>query len=130
MSGEEAEKVINQYGAVIASCPKSDIVQSVFDLPYSPGRIRYAHFVYVQELIEQELFTKEIGENLKSTYAMIDSRFVENADEINKAFRKYSTDKNAQKVIDDNGGLASFMPSYKKMNEFHNFIADCYGKWK
>lgn len=130
MNGEQAEKIINQYGAVIASCPKGNIVQSVFDLPFSPGKIRYAHFVYVQALIEQELFTDEIGENLKSTYAMLDSRFVENPDEINKAFKKYASDKTAQKVINENGGLESFMPSYKKMNEFHNFIADCYGNWK
>lgn len=129
MTGEVAENILNQYGGVIASCPKGDIVQSVFDLPYSPGRIRYAHFVYIEALIEQELFTEDIGENLKNTYAMLDSRFVENADEINHAFKSYAKDKKSRQIIEENGGLASFMPSLQKINELHNFIADCFGNW-
>jgi hypothetical protein len=131
MTGEEAEKIINVYGGLIANMPKGDRVQDVFSLPYSPARIRYAYYVYTEELINRGLFDDDIKQNLESTYALIDSRFIE-ADDINrlnKALRLYPKDEKAKAYVDKHGGFTVGLPSTEKMVEYHNFVADCYGSW-
>lgn len=130
MTPAEAEKVINQYGAAIASIEENAIVQDVFSLPYSPAKIRYAYFVYVEALIQQGILTDKIAGDLSQTYAMIDSRFVEEAAEINKAWPQYASSEAAREIINKHGGLTALMPSTKKMIEFHNYIADCQGNWR
>ena len=129
MTGEAAEKIINEYGGVIASIKDGDHVQDVFSLPYSPAKIRYAYFVYTEELINEGLFNEDIYNNLTTTYAMIDTRFVEDPDEINKAWLKYGKDEKATEFLRDKGGLSAFMPSLEKMVEYQNFVADCHGNW-
>jgi uncharacterized UPF0160 family protein len=129
MNPGEAEKIINDYGRTIASIKKGDHVQDVFALPYSPGKIRYAFFVYTEALIEQGLFTDEIKNNLSTTYAMLNTRFVENPDEINEAMKSYGKDEKAREIINKYGGLTAFMPSIEKMTEYHNFVADYHGNW-
>ncbi len=129
MNPQEAEKIINQYGALIANAPKGKIALNVFSLPYSPGKIRYAFFVYVEALINEGLFDDTIKGNLELTYAMLDTKFRENDDEINEAWPKYKSDQSARDVINKCGGLSSLVSCPEKMNEFHNFVADCYGNW-
>ena len=129
MKPEDAEKIINAYGGVIASINNGDYVQDVFALPYSPGRIRYAYFVYTEALIKDGLFTNEIDNTLCTTYAMIDTRFVENPDELNKALKIYAENEDARELVNKYGGLAATLPSLEKMTEYNNFVADCFGNW-
>lgn len=130
MNKHVAEKIINEYGGMIADTPKGDIVRDVFSLPYSPGRIRYAFFVYTEALIKEDLFNDDIKKNLEGTYAMIDTRFVEDYQKVNKAFRLYAKNEKAREYLNSRGGLTAFMPSLEKMTEYNNFVAECYGNWQ
>ncbi|PIR85881.1 hypothetical protein COU14_02015 [Candidatus Kaiserbacteria bacterium CG10_big_fil_rev_8_21_14_0_10_44_10] len=130
MNKYQAEKIINDYGGMIADTPEGDLVRDVFSLPYSPGRIRYAFFVYTEALIKEGLFNDEIENNLSMTYASLETRFVENPDKVNKAKRLYTKSEKAREYLDSRGGLTAFMPSVEKMTEYHNFVADCYGNWQ
>lgn len=129
MKPETAERIINEYGATIANIPEGDKVQDVMQLPYSVGRIRYAYYVYTEALIENGSFNDEVKNNLQMTYALLDCRFVEEPDEINEAFKKYTKSKEARDFLDSKGGIASFVASIESMNEYHNFVADCFGNW-
>jgi hypothetical protein len=129
MNKIEAEKIINEYGGYIASIKEGDKVQDIFSLPYSPGRIRYAFFVYTEALIKEDLFNDETFNNLQLTYAMLDSRFVEDSQKLNKALRVYAKNEKAREYVNSRGGLTATIPSVEKMNEYNNFVADCYGNW-
>lgn len=130
MSPEEAEKIINKYGGVIADIKEGDIVQDVSKLPFSPGKIRYAIFVYTERLIKYDMFTDEIKNNLEQVYAMLDFRFLEeDIDKINSAWRHYKTSEKARDYLNQKGGLPAFVANLSKMTEYHNFVADCYGNW-
>lgn len=129
MNKHQAEKIINEYGGVIAGTPKGDIVCNVFSLPYSPGRIRYAYFIYTEAPIKEGSFNDDIKNNLETTYAMLGTRFVEDHQKVNKAFKLYAKNKKAREYLDYRGGLTAFMPSLGKMTEYNNFVVDCYGHW-
>lgn len=130
MTGEQAEKIINKYGAFIANIKKGEIVQDITKLPYSPGKIRYAIFVYTEVLIKDDMFNDEIKNNLGQVYAMLGARIREDdVDRINSAWRHYKTSEKAQEFIKQKGGLTAFMPNLSMMTEYHNFVADCYGNW-
>lgn len=60
MTPIEAEKIINEYWKSIKDLKSAKaIVQPISDLPYSTGMIKYAHFVYGEELIKKNLLTKK-----------------------------------------------------------------------
>jgi len=129
MTPEEAEKIIRDFGAIIANIPKGYNVQDVFKLPYSPGRIRYAYFVYTEALIKEGLFNDEIRNRLVITYASIDTLFIEESEKLNKALRLYEKSEKAREYAKTRGGLTAGLPSVEKMTEYNNFVADCYGNW-
>ena len=130
MTPEEAENIVNAYGGIIANIPTGDRVQDVLSLPYSPARIRYAFFVYTEALIKQGLFNDDLKQNLETTYALLDTRFIEgDVAKLNKALRLYAKNEKARDYVNANGGLAVGMPSTARMVEYHNFVVDCYGNW-
>lgn len=90
MTPLEAEEIINFFWDSYKDLSKTNkIVQSIKDLPFSPGRIKYAHFVYVENLILNMLFSKEIGDLLIESYADINRRFVEDFESLNAKWKQY-----------------------------------------
>jgi len=133
MTPEQAEKIIDSYVAAILKIKEKNMVQPLSDLPCSPGKIRYAHFVYAESLIREGRLTEEIGGALEHSYGILNSSFVEDADKINEAFKQYENNddpkkkKEAGKII-NNYGLSLFsLPEMK--TELHNFFVDCSGNY-
>lgn len=88
MTPIEAEKIINDYWKSIKDIGEF-IKQPISDLPCSPGKIRYAHFIYGEELVKRDLLTWEIADKLAMSYSDIHDRFVEDPTPMNKKHKKY-----------------------------------------
>jgi hypothetical protein len=140
MKIDEAQKIVNQYGAIYADPTEGDVklVHPITDLPCSPAKVKLAFFTFTEYLIENNQLSKEQAEALISTYASINTAFREQAEEINKGYRQIF--KNFQKEdieklnqFEEDYSLQSgtwpSMPSPEAQIEFHNFIADCQGNY-
>lgn len=89
MTFEEAEKIIVDFHKSITDLRPISIVQSTNELPYTTARIKYAHFIYGERLLENfEMDEKKFQEILES-YGIIESFFVEEPDVVNAKYRKY-----------------------------------------
>lgn len=129
MSPKEAHEIITDYSRSIKNLRPNAIVQSVFELPHSPGKIMYAHFLYAEYLVKENLLTNEIGDSLISSYAYLHSHFVENDDEVNLHYRNFLNGLNEGK-IDHGFKLSEYSISPERTMEFNNFLADCQGRWQ
>jgi hypothetical protein len=130
MSPQEAERIVQTFGRIIGDRHKDERVINVFSLPYSPAKIKYAYFLYTETLINRGLFADEIKNSLSITYASLDTIFIEgDVAKLNQTLKLYAKDPDARQYVDEQGGLTAFMPSTVAMNEYHNFVADCYGNW-
>lgn len=131
MTPTEAEKIINDYWKSFKNLPIS-IMQPISDLPYSPGKIRYAHFIYGEELLKQDFLTRDISNKLSSSYADIHDKFVEDPKPINEQFKKYIKNlKNG--IIDKNYQSLNIKRLEEKLSweiEYNNFLADCQGNYR
>lgn len=125
MSPEEARKIVAAYGGVIADIADGDSYQDINSLPNSPAMIRYAYFVYTQEVLELGKLTEDLKNSLETTYALLDTRFIDEPEKLNKAFRLYGKSEKARQYVNSHGGLSGPMPSVAKMIEYHNFIVEC-----
>ncbi len=126
MTPIEAEKIINEYWRSMKDLRSAKaIVQPISDLPCSTGMIKYAHFVYGEELIKKNLLTKKIGDQLTQSYSKIHSRFVEDSDHINTKYKEYITGLEKGKIVNDFklGDLIDIDV------EYNNFLADCQGNY-
>ena len=100
------------------------IIQSNKELPYTYARIKYAHFVYGEELIKRVKITEEILQEMLESYGIIDSLFNEDPEPINIKYREYLEGLR-------NGVITDFrMPNpfgeCEPVNEFHNFLGECW----
>jgi len=89
MTQNEAKKIIENYHKSIKDLRPAAIVQSNNNLPCVSGWIKYAHFVYGEELIKENIITKEIAEMLTESYGIINLFFVENPEPINEKYRDF-----------------------------------------
>lgn len=135
MTPDEAKKIIEKFHQSIKDMRPDAIVQDSKNLPYTSARIKYAHFIYGEDLVENIIQgKKEPEEILKSfekkhqelmeSYGIIDSLFSEDPEPINKKYREYIKGL-------ENGIITEFrMPNpfgeTEPVNEFHNFFGECW----
>ena len=117
MTPLEAEKIINSYGGTIAS--EKVVARRKSSLPCSKARIKYAFFVYIEELIMRHNLEQQLGIQLVNAYSLLSS-FIDDTevDEINSSNGELKVEF-AQKTI-LNKGLRE---------ELENFIEECYEKY-
>ena len=152
MTIKEAESIVRAYSAHFAELndkkgiDKSPWVFSSFDLPWSPAKLKYAFFVFTEDLVK----TGEIDERydmIRVVYSSIDGTFKEEADKINEDLTKHfayldNLDKNdpssKQKatIADirfraEHDGINPDLPDNNHAGEIeiHNFIVDIQGKY-
>ena len=89
MTPIEAKEIIENYQNSIKDLRPVAIVQPQSDLPYVKGWIRYAHFVYGEELIKHNILSKDIAEMLIESYSLMDEYFVEEPEPINEQYREF-----------------------------------------
>lgn len=126
MTGEQAEKIINDFGGAVASLPEKQAVLPLSSLPYPKAVIRYAYFIYIEELVKSSLLTDDYANALVQTYALIDSRFKEDSERINELHKQYVKSEKAREALKEYGGLTVGLPSVEAMQELLDFIEVCY----
>jgi len=133
MDKHQAEKIINLYGAAIAN--NKNPLKKRSALPCSTAKIRYAFYVYIHQLIKQfGHLPKDIGENLVSTYSMLDA-FIEDAaaDRLNNVAElikhKQLSAENSEdkKKIDEYFSLVlNAIRNSNYFDEINDYIGECY----
>ncbi|MFZ1323772.1 MAG: hypothetical protein WAQ57_01265 [Candidatus Saccharimonadales bacterium] len=126
MKPEEAERIINDYGGAAASLPDGDAVLPLTALPYSKIRIRYAFYMYIEELIKMGVLEDEHLTAMVQTYALLNSRFQKDAEKINKLHKQYAKNEQARKQLDEYGGLLVGLPSIEEMEELTSYAEECH----
>jgi len=137
MTGEEAEKIVQDYGGAIAKGTDGNVVRRKIWLPYSKATIKQAYFEYISAIIlELHGLPKDIGTKLVLTYSMLNT-FIddESADELI-----------AIEKLMDNVELFKQNPQYKELSkkyfdyvtetmhdgqlydEINEYIGECYNK--
>jgi len=139
MTPIEAKIIIEKYHLSIKDLRPNAIVQSSKELPCTSARIKYAHFVYGEHFIKDGFYieakTKETKEEmlesvekkyqeLMESYGIIDAFFSADPEPINVKYKEYLEGLK-------NGIITDFrMPNpfgeIKPVNEFHNFLGECW----
>jgi len=124
MTPIEAEKIIENFHKSIKDLRPNAIVQSSKELPYTYARIKYAHFVYGEEIVKHVKITEEILQEMLESYGIINSFFREDPEPINTRYREYLEGLR-------NGIITDFrMPNpfgeCEPVNEYHNFLGECW----
>ena len=124
MTPSEAEKIIKNFHKSIKDLRPDAIMQSRNDLPYVPGWIKYAHFVYGEEVVKHVKITEEILQEMLESYGIINSFFSEDPEPINTRYREYLEGLR-------NGIITDFrMPNpfgeCEPVNELHKFLGECW----
>ena len=131
----EAEKIVNEYGGVLASEAKAARRKSL--LPCSKGKIKFAFYAYVKSLIDH---FGSIEPNLKNAlvqgYAAIDS-FIDDkeAKEMNTLGKKLQNNELDNKVPEDKKMINKYFAfvnattfNTKARSEIEEFIIECMEK--
>ena len=139
MTPIEAEKIIEKFHQAIKDLRPNAIVQSSKELPYTFARIKYAHFIYAEHFIKDGFYveakTKETKEEmlksfekkyqeLMESYGLIDSLFSENPEPINAKYEEYL--EGLKNGIITDFRLPNPFGECEPVNEFHNFIGECW----
>lgn len=125
MTPEEAERIIQDYGGVVASLKEGEAVLPNRILPYSKTRIKYAFYMYIEELVKMGAFEQNHADALVQTYALLYSRFQDEAAKINELHKKYATDDKAREELDKYGGFTVGLPDVAAMEELADYIEEC-----
>lgn len=133
MNIEKAEKIIHEYGAAIASTDNA--FKKISTLPCSKAMIRYAYCVYIPAIIERVgSLPEEIGENLVSTYCMLDV-FVpdDEAERLNSTFLKIKSQELDAANIQDKVKIDEYFSRFSSalrnstyFDEINAYIGECY----
>ena len=124
MMPDVAEEIINSYWDSFKKLDgKNEIVQPISDLPFSSGRIKYAHFAYAESLILNFVSTKEILDQLIESYGDINRRFVKDPTSTNTVWKQYR-DNLDNGVISEDPFLRLTEIALEDNIEFNNFIAE------
>jgi hypothetical protein len=124
MTPIDAKNIIDKYHQSIKDLRPNAIVQSSDARPYTSARIKYAHFVYGEDLIKSRNFTEEAIKELRESFGIIDSLFREDSEQINAKYREYIEGLR-------NGLITEFrMPNpfgeIEPVIEFHIFLDECW----
>jgi hypothetical protein len=93
MTPQQAEKIINQYGTALSKGAEP-IARPISLLPFSKAKVKYAFFVYIEELIKLKKIDKKMHDALIQSYIAIDSFIEDNeAHEINQIAQKAKSEK-------------------------------------
>lgn len=142
MTVAEAESICRAYGSFFANInemkdyDKGTCVFSSFDLPWSPAKLKYAFFVFAEDLVKHGEIDEHF-DTLKLMYGTIDGTFKEEADKINEDIIRINgiEDPVKQKAeelkFEAKYGTSSSRPDNNLAGsiEFHNFIADLHGNF-
>lgn len=124
MTLDEARKILDDFHNSIKDLRPTAIVQSTKELPYTSARIKFAHFVYGEALIQQTKITEGVLQQVRESYGIIDSFFSEDSELINTEYIEYLEGLK-------NGIITDFlMPNpfgeCEPVIEFHNFLGECW----
>lgn len=122
MTSIEAEKIIENFHKSIKDLRPDAVVQPRNDLPYVPGWIKYAHFVYGEELIKQNMMTEKIAEMLTESYGIIDLFFVEDPEPINAKYREFISGLKQGIMIDFR--MPNPFGDISQVLEYSNFLGE------
>jgi|GEM_PF-1555868 len=136
MTYTEAKEIIEKFHQSIKDLRPNAIVQSTKELPYTSARIKFAHLVYGEYLVKDgfyikgksqeeilKLFEKSYQELMES-YGLIDSLFNEEPEPINAEYRKYL--EGLRNGIITDFRLPNPFGECEPVNEYHNFIGECW----
>jgi hypothetical protein len=124
MRSIEAKEIIETHHQSIKDLRPNAIVQSSEVRPCTSARIKYAHFVYGEDLIKSHNVAEETIKELRESYGIIDSFFSEDSELINAKYREYIGGLR-------NGIITEFrMPNpfgeIEPVFEFHVFLDECW----
>jgi hypothetical protein len=134
MTVNEAEKIIEKFHQSIRDLRPDAIVQSNKALPYTSATIKYAHFVYGEDLIknfvkisgktpeELEIFFSKKYNELMESYGIIDSLFREDSEDINTKYKEFL--KCLKKGVISNFRIPNPFGECEPVNEYRNFIGE------
>lgn len=132
MSPQEAELIINQFGAALASGTDGGIARKISRLPCSIGRIRYAYFVYLEVLASRGALTASVDYALRETYHAL-SYFIADpdADMINAIHARLKSCDDSALPTDDLEVYKRFINHTVRNSdilEFNSYLNECLGK--
>jgi hypothetical protein len=120
MTPIEAKKIIENYHLSIKDLRPNAIVQSNKELPYTAARIKYAHFVYGEEIVKGAKIAEKIVSKITESYGLIDSLFSEDSEQINARYREYLQELRDGKITEFR--MPNPFGEIEPVNEFHNFL--------
>ena len=133
MTPAESKKIIQKFHQSIKDLRPNAIVQDIKKLPYTSARIKYAHFVYGEDLIENIIqegktpeeilkFFETQHQEMMESYGLINSLFSEDAENINNQYIEYM--EGLRKGIITNFRMPNPFGEIESVNEFHNFLGE------
>jgi hypothetical protein len=122
MNPIEAKKIIDDFHKAIKDLRPEAIVQSNEDLPYGSGKIKFAHFVYGEELVKRAKITEEILQELHESYGLINSFFNEESDAINTKYREYLEGLESGIITDFR--MPNPFGECESVMEYYNFLGE------
>lgn len=133
MDIKEAVKIVSSYGNSIAKIKQGDVVQPLSDLEYQPGTIKLALLLYTDFLLKKRRMDRAKKEDFELAYSIINSRFREEAEEINQVFKKIFAEGNNNLIkdielfkekYDIKVGTRPGGPDLNAEIEFNNFLVE------
>ncbi len=127
MTPKAAEKIINQYGAVFTR--GAYLRRPLAWLPCSKARVKYAFFVWVETLIEQDALTQDLGEKIDISYGLlstfVDDGEAERVNELSKLSERNELDWTSEEATLLKNALTVEATSTLS-GEINDFIGECY----
>jgi hypothetical protein len=132
MSPQQAESIVNSYGAALARGTNDGIARKLSWLPYSVCKIRLAFYVYLDELITRRALTQTLGEQLKNTYQGL-NHFIadDDADVINDLHRQLGSGGSRALSESQQELYQQFLQRISRMDEMleiNSYINECFGQ--
>lgn len=124
MTPIEANKIIEKYHLSIKDLRPNAIVQSSKELPCTSARIKYAHFVYGEDLTKNVKITEETYQEIMESFGIIDSYFREDSELINAKYREYLEGLRNSTITEFR--MPNPFGEIETVNEFHNFLGECW----
>lgn len=132
MTPVEANTIINKYGSVLANENNRGTAWKLSWLPCSICKIRLAFFVFIEELIADNAFTQELGDQLKLSYHGL-NKFIadDDADTINLILSQMKS-QGQETLSESQKQLLSQFCQRVSQNayifELNSYVNECFGK--
>ncbi|GGF76707.1 hypothetical protein GCM10010912_22270 [Paenibacillus albidus] len=126
MNLEQAEKIVNAYGAALASGKDGEMARKMSILPCDKETIIKAYKLFIAHLIEYRSFDEKTKDGFIVSLSGIGS-FIEdeNADNFNRSIKQYKTGMNKEYVTSEEyRNFMSNIVDVNLMEEIEQFISD------